>query len=115
MKGTKTPTQPLLFVLPITTGATNSARLWSHARGPSNSGFFDTKSKDYPFVTRKLGCFVQGLAYPDIPSSEQYQPNSIKATARFTTFMDLLRNTPDLDFDAEFQKLVDDLNSIYNE
>jgi len=27
----------------------------------------------------------------------------------------LLRNTPDLDFDAEYQKLVDDLNSIYNE
>jgi hypothetical protein len=29
--------------------------------------------------------------------------------------MDLLTNTPDLDFDAEYQKLVDDLNSIYNE
>jgi hypothetical protein len=29
--------------------------------------------------------------------------------------MDLLKNTPDLDFDSEFQKLVDDLNSIYNE
>ena len=59
--------------------------------------------------------FVQGLAYPDTPSSEQYRPNSIKATARFATFLSLLRNTAGLDFEAEFQKLVDDLNSIYNE
>ena len=60
-------------------------------------------------------CFLQGLAYPDTPSSEQYQPNSIKANIRFATFLDRLNNTPDTDFDAEFQKLVDDLNSIYNE
>jgi len=78
--------------------------------------FFDKKSEEYPFVTAESwDVFVQGLAYPDTPSSEQYQPNSIKAVARFATFFDLLRNTPDLDFDAEYQKLVDDLNSIYNE
>ena len=59
--------------------------------------------------------FVQGLAYPDTPSSEQYQPNSIKANARFQTFLDLLRQHAGLDFEAEYQKLVDDLNSIYNE
>jgi multiple sugar transport system substrate-binding protein len=78
--------------------------------------FFEVKSNDYPFVTdESWNVFIQGLAYPDTPSSEQYQPNSIKATARFTTFNDLLINTEDLDFDAEYQKLVDDLNSIYNE
>ena len=78
--------------------------------------FFAQKSTDYPFVTdESWNVFIQGLAYPDTPSSEQYQPNSIKATARFTTFNDLLINTEDLDFDAEYQKLVDDLNSIYNE
>jgi hypothetical protein len=59
--------------------------------------------------------FVQGLAYPDTPSSEQYHPNSIKANARYATFLDLMNNTPDLDFETEFQKLVDDLNVIYNE
>jgi hypothetical protein len=60
--------------------------------------------------------FIQGLAYPDVPSSEQYQPNSIEANARFATFFDLLNNTPpdQLDFDAEYQQLVDDLNEIYN-
>jgi len=78
--------------------------------------FFATKSKDYPFVTdASWNVFIQGLAYPDTPSSEQYQPNSIKANARFSTFFDLLKNTPDLDFDAEYQKLIDDINVIYNE
>jgi multiple sugar transport system substrate-binding protein len=78
--------------------------------------FFEKKSTDYPFVTdESWNVFIQGLAYPDAPSSEQYQPNSIKATARFATFADLMNNTADLDFDTEFQKLVDDLNVIYNE
>ena len=78
--------------------------------------FFEKKSADYPFVTKESwNVFVQGLAYPDTPSAEQYQPNSIKANARFTTFGDLMNNTEGLDFDAEFQKLVDDLNVLYNE
>jgi multiple sugar transport system substrate-binding protein len=78
--------------------------------------FFAQKSADYPFVTdESWNVFIQGLAYPDAPSSEQYQPNSIKATARFATFFDLMNNTEGLDFEAEFQKLVDDLNAIYNE
>ncbi len=78
--------------------------------------FFDQKSKDYPFVTKESwDVFVQGLAYPDTPSAEQYQPNSIKANTRITTFQNLLNNTKDLDFDAEYQKLVDDLTAIYNE
>lgn len=78
--------------------------------------FFAVKSADYPFVTEESwNVFIQGLAYPDTPSSEQYQPNSIKANARFATFLDLLNNTEGLDFDAEFAKLVEDINVIYNE
>ncbi len=78
--------------------------------------FFEAKSADYPFVTdASWNVFIQGLAYPDAPSAEQYLPNSIKAYARFATFFDLMRNTSDLDFDAEYQKLVDDVTVIYNE
>jgi multiple sugar transport system substrate-binding protein len=79
--------------------------------------FFAQKSADYPFVTdESWDVFVQGLAYPDVPSAEQYQPNWTEAFARQQTFMDLMNNTaPDaFDFEAEFQKLVDDLNTIYN-
>jgi ABC-type glycerol-3-phosphate transport system substrate-binding protein len=78
--------------------------------------FFEKKSVDYPFVTpESWDVFIQGLAYPDTPSSEQYQPNSIKATARYATFLDLMNNTEGLDIDAEIQKLEDDLTAIYNE
>jgi multiple sugar transport system substrate-binding protein len=79
--------------------------------------FFAQKSKDYPFVTpESWDVFIQGLAYPDTPSAEQYQPNWTEAFARQQTFQDLMNNTPpdQMDFDAEFQKLVDDLNVIYN-
>jgi multiple sugar transport system substrate-binding protein len=78
--------------------------------------FFEVKSNDYPFVTdESWNVFIQGLGYPDTPSSEQYHPNSIKANNRFATFLDLMNNTEGLDFDAEYQKLVDDINAIYNE
>ncbi|HSG44768.1 MAG TPA: hypothetical protein VLA72_16595 [Anaerolineales bacterium] len=78
--------------------------------------FFEAKSADYPFVTEESwNVFIQGLAYADVPSSEQWKPNSIKSQARFVTLEDLIKNTPDLDVDAEIQKLEDDLNVIYNE
>ena len=118
-KGTKNPTEAFkVLAYLITTGADKLLPIYGAMPAvPSKTeSFFETKSADYPFVTQESwDVFVQGLAYPDTPSSEQYQPNSIKANDRFLTFQNLLRNTADLDFDAEYQKLVDDLNSIYNE
>ena len=102
----------------ITTGADKLLPIYGAMPAvPSKTeAFFEAKSADYPFVTQESwDVFVQGLAYPDTPSSEQYQPNSVKANNRFTTFFDLLRNTEGLDFDAEYQKLIDDLNVLYNE
>ena len=118
-KGTKNPDAAFeVLAYLITTGADKLLPVYGAmpAVPEKTEAFFEQKSKDYPFVTQESwDVFVQGLAYPDAPSAEQYKPNSIKAQSRFTTFMDLLRNTPDLDFDAEFQKLVDDLNVIFNE
>lgn len=118
-KGTKNPREAFIALsYLITTGADKLLPIYGAmpAVAEKTQAFFDVKSEQYPFVTpESWNVFVQGLAYPDTPSSEQYQPNSIKANDRFTTFFNLLRNTPDLDFDAEYQKLVDDLNSIYNE
>ncbi|MBE2221257.1 MAG: extracellular solute-binding protein [Anaerolineae bacterium] len=77
--------------------------------------FFEVKSADYPFVTpESWDVFVQGLAYPDTPSAEQYLPNWTESFARIQTFGDLLNNTEDVDFDAEFDKLQEDLTAIYN-
>jgi multiple sugar transport system substrate-binding protein len=77
--------------------------------------FFEVKSNDYPFVTpESWDVFVQGLAYPDAPSAEQYIPNSIEAYARISTFLDLMNNTEDLDVDTEIANLEADLEAIYN-
>jgi len=118
-KGTPHPKEAFtVLAYLITTGADKLLPVYGAmpAVASKTQAFFDQKSKDYPFVSKESwDVFVQGLAYPDAPSSEQYQPNSIKANARFATFLDLLNNTSGLDFDAEYQKLVDDLNSIYNE
>jgi multiple sugar transport system substrate-binding protein len=118
-KGTKNPDAAFeVLAYLITTGADKLLPVYGAmpAVPEKTEAFFAVKSEQYPFVTEESwAVFTQGLAYPDTPSSEQYHPNSIKANARFATFLDLLNNTPGLDFDAEYQKLVDDLNSIYNE
>ena len=103
----------------ITTGGDKLLPIYGAmpAIASKTEAFFEQKSKDYPFVTEESwDVFNQGLAYPDTPSAEQYQPNWTEAFARQQTFMDLMNNTPpdQFDFDAEFQKLVDDLNVIYN-
>ncbi len=79
--------------------------------------YFANKQANYPFVTdASWYVFVQGLAYPDIPSAEQYQPNRFQAGDREQAFIELMSNTPpdQFDFDAEYQKLLDDLTVIYN-
>jgi multiple sugar transport system substrate-binding protein len=102
----------------ITTGADTLLPVYGAmpAVAAKTETFFAVKAEDYPFVTdESWDVFVQGLAYPDTPSSEQYHPNSIEANARFATFFDLLRNTEGLDFDAEYDQLIADINAIYNE
>lgn len=119
-KGTPNPEEAFeVLAYLITTGADKLLPIYGAmpAVPEKTQAFFDIKSNDYPFVTQESwDVFVQGLAYPDTPSSEQYHPNSIEANARLATFLDLLNNTPpdQMDFDAEYQKLIDDINTIYN-
>jgi multiple sugar transport system substrate-binding protein len=78
--------------------------------------YFDGLKERYPFLSdESIAVFVAGLSYADAPSAEQYQPNWNEAFARQQTFFDLLQNTPpdQLDFDAEWAKMVEDLNTIY--
>jgi ABC-type glycerol-3-phosphate transport system substrate-binding protein len=88
---------------------------------PANPNFqqpyIDSLEKRYPFTTAQTwDVFKVDLAYPDKPSAQQWQPNWSEAWQREQTFFDLMRNTPPdrMDFDAEWQKMVDDLNAIYN-
>jgi len=118
-KGTKNPDAAFeVLAYLITTGADKLLPVYGAmpAVASKTEAFFAAKSEQYPLVTdESWNVFTQGLAYPDAPTSEQYQPNGIKANARWGTFLSLMNTTPDLDFDAEFQKLVDDLTIIYNE
>jgi len=79
--------------------------------------FFNAKKEQYPTVSQESwDVFVQGLAYPDSPSAESWAPSPIESSARVGTFKSLMETTPpdQFDFDAEFQKLLDDLQAIYD-
>jgi multiple sugar transport system substrate-binding protein len=79
--------------------------------------FFDRKSQEYPFVKpESWEIFKAGQSYPDNPSAEQYQPNWDEAWAREQEFSDLIQysSPSQLNFNAEWQKLINDLNIIYN-
>jgi len=54
------------------------------------------------------------MTYTDIPSADQYLPHRSEALNRIQVFADLLAYNRNLDFEAEFQKLQDDLTIIYN-
>jgi len=53
------------------------------------------------------------LAYPDVPNHEAWMPNFNKATDVLTTFLTNMRQNPNLNLDAEFQKLPIDLNVVF--
>ena len=120
LKSTKHPEEAFTVVsYLITTGADKLLPIYGAmpAIASKTQAFFDTKSEEFPFVTpESWAMFEAGLAYPDAPSAEQYQPNWSEALDRQQTFFSLIQNTPpdQLDFDAEWQKMVDDLNLIYN-
>jgi len=119
-KGSKNPDAAFtVLAYLLTTGADKLLPVYGAmpAVASKTQAFFDAKGKQYPFVTKESwDVFVQGLAYPDTPSAEQYLPNYIKANLRLGTFFTLLQNTaPDkFNFDTEYQNLVNDLNTIYN-
>jgi multiple sugar transport system substrate-binding protein len=79
------------------------------------NSFLLQKSEQYPFVTDdSWNAIVQGLEYFDVPSADQYLPNRNEVLSSIQGFVDKLLHDANLDFDSEFQKLQDDLTTIYN-
>ena len=117
-KGTAHPKEAFeVLAYLITTGGDKLLPIYGAmpAIATKTDAFFAVKSADYPFVTpESWNVFIQGLAYPDTPSAEQYLPNWNEAFARIQTFGDLMNNTEGMDFEAEFTKLEEDLTAIYN-
>lgn len=100
-KGTDHPAEAFdVLAYLITTGGDKLLPIYGAmpAIADKTEAFFEVKSNDYPFVTEaSWDVFVQGLAYPDTPSAEQYLPNWNEAFARLQTFGDLLNNTAPAD------------------
>jgi multiple sugar transport system substrate-binding protein len=120
-KGTKHPKEAFTFLTYlITTGADKflPAMGGMPAESAKIDAFFAAKAKQYPNVTQaSWDVFKAGTAYPDRPSAEGWMPgNNTEDSARIATFINLLQTTPPdkMDFDAEFQKLQDDLTVIFN-
>ena len=119
-KGTDTPEEAFtVLTYLITNGADKLLPVYGAmpAIAEKQEPFFAVKSNDYPFVLPETWeVFKAGLAYPDAPSAEQYQPNHQESWNREQAFFDLLQNTSpeELDFDAEWAKLIEDVNVIYN-
>jgi len=75
--------------------------------------YWDTKQEQFPWVTN-WQVFDQALSYPDNPSAEAWRPNILEANNRINTFGDLMANDGTIDFDAELDTLLADLEVIYN-
>lgn len=82
------------------------------ARAGDQQAFYDKKAEQFPWV-ENWDTIKAGLAYPDIPSAEAPRPNWTEMFNRYNVFRDLLRSTPNLDVDAEIEKLQTDLTGIF--
>jgi multiple sugar transport system substrate-binding protein len=119
-KGTRNPDEAFqVLAYLITTGGDKLLPLYDAmpAASSKTDAFFEKKSEQYPFVTQESWeVFKASVAYPDVPSADGYLPNFTEVYARIQAFGDLMDNTPpdQFDFEAEFQKLEDDLTVIFN-
>ena len=84
------------------------------AREADRAAFFDTLNQKY---TQGVNWQVvmDSLNYPDIPSHESWMPNFNKAQDLLRNFVTLYGSTPGLDMDAELDKLVADLQAVFDE
>jgi hypothetical protein len=57
---------------------------------------------------------IESLNYPDIPSHEEWLPNNSLAVVRADQLWNLLETEPGLDVDAEIDRLLADLDVIFN-
>lgn len=58
---------------------------------------------------------IESLNYPDNPTHEAWMPNYNKAESLLQNFVTLYGGTPGLDMDAELDKLVADLQAVFDE
>jgi multiple sugar transport system substrate-binding protein len=83
------------------------------ARASQQEEALATMAENFP--NADLQVFVDALNYPDDPSHESSMPNFLKASDTYATFASLYENTPDLDIDAELDKMIAELQAVFDE
>ncbi len=117
MKSTKHPQEAFtVLTYLIGDGALDLLSIYGGlpARAGDQKAFFESLDKKY---TQHVNwdVVVEGLKYPDIPSHESWLPNYLKSKSRIAAFYSQITSTPDLNIDTEIDKLVADLQAIYDE
>jgi multiple sugar transport system substrate-binding protein len=83
------------------------------ARASLQESALATMAENFP--NADLQVFIDALNYPDNPNHESGMPNFLKASDRYGTFGSLYQSDPNLDLDAEIDKLISDLQTIFDE
>lgn len=84
------------------------------ARETDRAAFFEGLNQKYTQGVN-WDVVMDSLNYPDIPSHESWMPNYNKAEDLLRNFVTLYGSTPGLDMDAELDKLVADLQAVFDE
>ncbi|RMG87754.1 MAG: extracellular solute-binding protein [Chloroflexi bacterium] len=91
------------------------------ARLSLQDGFFDRfiagLAESYPNVdweSLNWDIVTAGLAFPDNPNHEEGMPSFLEASDRYGDYQQLVDNNPDVDVDAELDKLREDLQAIFD-
>jgi len=84
------------------------------ARPEDRDAFFAKLDEQYPQGV-DWQVVVESLNYPDIPSHEASMPNFAKADDRLAAFSSLFRTDSSIDLNAEIDKLLVDLQAIFDE
>ncbi|MGQ9850311.1 MAG: ABC transporter substrate-binding protein [Aggregatilineaceae bacterium] len=84
------------------------------ARETDRAAFFEGLNQKYTQGVN-WAVVMDSLNYPDIPSHESWMPNYNKAEDLLRNFVTLYGSTPGLDMDAELDKLVADLQAVFDE
>jgi multiple sugar transport system substrate-binding protein len=116
MKGTKHP-EEAFTVLTYLLGDGAPTLLDAYgafpARKAQQADFFEGLDERFPQGV-DWQVFVDSLSHPDIPSHEANMPNFQEADDRVGAFWTLIASEGTLDIDAEIDKLVNDLQVIFD-
>lgn len=74
--------------------------------------FFDELSEEPHFADVDWDVAVQSLSYPDNPNHEGEMPAFLEISDRYGQLTQLMEGDPDLDLDAEIDKMIEDIQVI---